>query len=524
MQESPANITDGKGGSSAPAFRGGVAGVLWFFVALVGCLYIYFLNGGPTFYFDTGSYIDRGYGLLSHFFDIPTVRNAALNLDGSVVAELDPKETVRAVGGTRSPVYSVIVGGLASLRHLEAIAWIHAALVLAAIWLPIRITARHFFADMSVAKSVGLTVLLSSLGSLPFYVAFIMPDIFAPILILMLATLTAYSRTMLWWEILFAFSLAGLAIVVHISHIAMAVLLFPCILVLAFLYSRKMWWFAPLLVAMLLGVGAGEQFGFRAAVSSNSGKEVTILPFLTARLIHDQVGYDYLESHCPSDDIPTCKLFQSLSISDDPMRFTASHILFSRESHLGSFQFIEYSEQKEIANRQFGFFFDVLKQYPFRTAISFLRNTLVQVKMNSVDMTLQSAEIIKFMDALNGLSDGGFEDGRLTSDVSWLGPVNILHQLLYGISFSVAAVLVLWPRLLPGQVRILVIVIGLGILANAFILGGVSQPATRYGSRVIWLLPFAATFCLIFTPYFAGSWNNQSAVAKDGKVATGRKT
>jgi hypothetical protein len=37
------------------------------------------------------------------------------------------------------------------------------------------------------------------------------------------------------------------------------------------------------------------------------------------------------------------------------------------------------------------------------------------------------------------------------------------------------------------------VVLGLGILVNALVCGGISQPATRYGARVIWLLPMLAT-------------------------------
>ena len=38
----------------------------------------------------------------------------------------------------------------------------------------------------------------------------------------------------------------------------------------------------------------------------------------------------------------------------------------------------------------------------------------------------------------------------------------------------------------------------LGVLANALVCGGISQPATRYGARVIWLLPLTATIMMIF--------------------------
>ena len=56
------------------------------------------------------------------------------------------------------------------------------------------------------------------------------------------------------------------------------------------------------------------------------------------------------------------------------------------------------------------------------------------------------------------------------------------------------AVLVIWPGLLGRDARIFAAIVILGILGNALICGGISQPANRYGARVIWLLPFTAAF------------------------------
>jgi hypothetical protein len=64
--------------------------------------------------------------------------------------------------------------------------------------------------------------------------------------------------------------------------------------------------------------------------------------------------------------------------------------------------------------------------------------------------------------------------------------------------------MLVWPRALNGRAKVLVTMIGIGVLANAFVMGGVSQPATRYGSRVIWLLPLAAMFCLFFSSLVFG--------------------
>ena len=91
-----------------------------------------------------------------------------------------------------------------------------------------------------------------------------------------------------------------------------------------------------------------------------------------------------------------------------------------------------------------------------------------------------------------------FDHGRLTRDIGWLAPVTTAHHALYILSLLVIVALVLLPHRVPGEIKALAIMVLLGVLANALVCGGISQPATRYGSRVIWLLPLMATILVIF--------------------------
>ncbi len=55
---------------------------------------------------------------------------------------------------------------------------------------PPALLSRVYAPDLPVAALVGLPVLVAAFGSLPFVVSYLMPDIFAPILLLMIATLS----------------------------------------------------------------------------------------------------------------------------------------------------------------------------------------------------------------------------------------------------------------------------------------------------------------------------------------------
>lgn len=71
------------------------------------------------------------------------------------------------------------------------------------------------------------------------------------------------------------------------------------------------------------------------------------------------------------------------------------------------------------------------------------------------------------------------------------------HAAIYAASILALAGLLIAPRGLPAPARIFGAMILAGILANALVCGGISQPATRYGARVAWLLPLTAVLLLL---------------------------
>ena len=73
-----------------------------------------------------------------------------------------------------------------------------------------------------------------------------------------------------------------------------------------------------------------------------------------------------------------------------------------------------------------------------------------------------------------------------------------MHRVVYGLSLAVIAIILVWPGRVAGKIKLFAVVILLGILANAFVCGAVSQPANRYGARVIWLLPMLAGLLSLF--------------------------
>lgn len=482
--------------TGAPALAR-VPGWLWYALALAACLSVLAINGRPLFYWDTVGYITQGSEALEQVGLIdPAPAGATGGADGTVAAA--PKATV---DGSRSIAYSLFFGALAQLGLLDLADLIHAIAVLAAIWLPARIAVRVYAPDLPVAALVGLPVLVAAFGSLPFVVSYLMPDIFAPILLLMIATLVAFARHMTRAECLIALALGAFAVVAHLSHLAIAAAMVPVAILAALILSGWRGFIGIGLVVLILLAGFGQQFAFRAAATRVADAQVVIKPFITARLIQDGVGYAFLEDNCPDAAIRTCLLYAELQKSDDPWRLTASHILFQTDARLGSLKLMSEQDQRLVAEEQRNFFLAVLRDRPVAVLWALTRNTLRQAGMFSVDMTLPTENIVRQHDGVPGMLSGSFQAGRLSPDGPWLRPLTWLQGLLYAASLAVTGLLVVQRDRLPKELRGFAIVLVLGILANAFVCGALSQPATRYGMRVIWLLPLVATMLLLFARF-----------------------
>lgn len=482
--------------------------VLWIAAAVIACLSVFLINGRPLFYFDTVGYISQGHTGLRQLglkgesplaIRIEKIK-AQKAADGTAEPAPDTTEieAENTVDGSRSTVYALTTALLARLHALEGLMLLNIVAVLIAVWLPMRVAERRWGLPVPVSEAVALPVIVACLGSLPFFVAYLMPDTFAPVLLLVIATLTVFGRSMRPWEVILAILVGIFAIVSHLSHLAIGLVMIPASALISVILSRRRWWLPVAYVALIVGAGFTEQSLLRTAAKAVSHAEVVIKPYITARMIEDGPGLIYLDRYCPDAHIPTCKLHEALQWSDDPWRITATHIVFETSPRLGSFRLMTPEDQKAVADDQIRFFFAVLKDQPFGVFRALLRNVLLQAGWVSVDMTIPSDNIVAQNADVTGLALSTFDHGRITRDTGWLGPLTLWHQVFYAAALAVVLALVLLPRRVPGEIKALAAMVLLGILANALVCGGISQPATRYGARVIWLLPLIATILVVF--------------------------
>jgi len=485
--------------TSAKARRVVSMRLAWVLVAALACLSVLLINGRPLFYFDTVGYVDQGNTALAQLHLIPPPEKTI----ETEAAEGGSSGAVRTVDGSRSAFYSVLAASFAQLGALEGILVLNGAALVLAVGLMARLIVRLYAPQRSAAVLGSAGLIAASAGALPFYIAYLMPDLLAPVLILSVALVTAFGRDMTRGELFLAFALAAFAIISHLSHFAIAGLLLLAAVPLSLLTGRGRWWIGPMVIVAVLSVAYAQEKALRLLARSAAHSEVIIKPYITARLIQDGPGLTYLQSHCPNAAIPTCTLYEALSWSDDPYRLTASHIVFEHSKRLGSFRLMTQEDQKIVAQAQVGFLMAVLRDQPIATLGAFIRNSLLQSAMVSIDMTIPSDKMVVSNARVTGTLSGPLIQGRLGTGEGWLDPVTRFQESYYLAALAAALVLLCAPRCLAGGVRVFALMILLGILANAFVCGGISQPATRYGSRVIWLVPMLAAV-LLFLAGFAG--------------------
>ena len=458
------------------------SGLIWLTVAIIMSFGVLTVNGAPLVYYDSFYYDEQGDKILERVF--PSARDT-----GPAATQHDRGEGDEVVTVSRSPVYSLIMSLSWHATPPYAVAVLHAAAVLFSAWLVATAASAAAGGSGFDLTLIAAPVAVAALGALPFYVAYMMPDIFAAVSILMMATLVAFTRSLTRKQLLLALAVLVFAVISHRSHFLIVALAAPVAACVALVSDRKHVLVIGGAIAAAAVLGALEIRAYSAAAERATGKAAAIAPYLTARLIEDGPGYAYLLEHCPDPDIPTCALAEALSRSDDPWRLTAAHIAFERSERLGSFNLMSAEDQVRVSADQRSFYLRVLADRPVAVLSAVVMNTFRQTARGSITMTIPDHYMLDFLRE----RFGPFNAGRLAGDDrSWIVQVDRAHTIVYAMSLGVIAVLCIVPGYATREVKVFAAFVLLGILINAFVCGAVSQPADRYGARVIWLLPFTA--------------------------------
>ncbi len=369
--------------------------------------------------------------------------------------------------------------------HLGVTVWpvvIAQALIAASVLL---LTLRLFLPLAHPLVLLPITALLTVGTSLPWFVSQLMPDLFAGLLVLVLAALLLLPSRLGWVG-------QGVALIFCAGCITMHLSLLPISLAVIVTLLACRWWLrwrvgvaelgrglaVPLLAALVLIVTNGVLIGQFSV--SPYGKI-----FLLNRILVDGPGVRVLERECPRDDWSLCAFAAEIpTITDE------DDILWGTGSVLD-----RAGGYKLVAPQALPIIVSALRAEPGTVLWQAVRNTATQlVSFRTGDALLRPSP---FNDGVWTEVFPAAEQARYRAGSQYrripLVPLSLqlLHVGLGAVATVAVAAGAIGALARRAPVAGLLASVAVSLLANAFVAGALSGVYDRYQSRFVWLAVFA---------------------------------
>ena len=346
-------------------------------------------------------------------------------------------------------------------------------------------------------QTIGIAAALSLLTPLGVYTGFLMPDVFAPLVILCIGALAIYwpqlARSQRW--ILSLILLFGL--LAHASHVALAALLLLLALTARWLSSR---WRGLSVVALMVTAGCitgavAAEWAFSKAVTMAVGAPPMRLPHPMARLIDLGPGTAYLKQSCPGSGFAACAYLPNYpTVWDD--------FLFSTDPGKGAFALADGAVKRRMSDEQLRFAGEVIRFDPAGVVRGISADVLRQLVNFRVDISAYDSRGLAMYEGR--VPDSIFADMQASRAASQQAPLNNwLTVSTYALALASLMVLMgEWlrsgsnaaPPVDPARQQFtnFVWLVVAGVVANAVICATLASSMDRFQARVVWLLPFMA--------------------------------
>jgi len=485
-------------------------------LALVLCV-LALLNGQPFFYPDTPTYLRgaemgaaklAGPGTLKPWLPAPGASAGAAPGATAPAAEPAPPAAPAPTARKLKPLTSVADKVVLAGRSVYYGALLYAGyLVDSNMWLAVAVQALCVAYVLQLlmvqlwglrsGQALAIAAALSLLTPLGIYTGFLMPDVFAPLVILVAGTLAVYWRQLARGQrwLLAAILLFGLC--AHSSHVALAALLLVLGLLarLFFVRWRALSGAALVVLAVCIVAAGAAEWAFGKAVTAAVGVPPLRLPHPMARLIDLGPGTAYLQQHCPGAGYAVCAYVQNFPTAWDDF-------LFSTDPAKGAFALADAEGKRRLSGEQLRFVADVVRFDPLGVTQGVALDVLRQLGLFRGDIGGYSPSIL-------AMYEGRVPD-RIFADMqhSRAGQPWPLNSWLTATTYAAVLAslgMALWLRRrsgrgaiggLPGpaQRRLadFAAVVVAGVVANAAVCAALASSMDRFQARVIWLLPFLA--------------------------------
>ena len=467
------------------------------------------LSGRPFIFYDTWVFYMWGHDViaaLGHPWPVHGAFPAGRNLWASevvsalpaVVDETQFRLTLSAIG-SRSAFYAVPV---ALLRWV----WLAAAAQALVVSACLEVLTRA--AGLRRPAFLAIMAALTAATTLPFFTAFIMPDVFTALAIVAAGTLFffphALSRIATW-------SLSALiayAVTAHTSNllvVAAAVVVGALLIAWTTTIREGLRRAIPGGAALLAGVAmtmAGGQ-----VLAQEFGHPIRNPPFLLARVLVDGPGLAYLEQVCPDAGYVSCELV-------DRQREQKLYSEGFMWPHVGIFPFSprhDPARREQFYAEQWRIVLGTIEHDPIGQASASAKNALWQLVMFKVRPEMNDAlvDVLRLPLRRAGITasltpnvDACLAGDGQGCNLTVRGWMWRYLQLWQHAVVALASLLIAY-RLLPGLAsgfrqpalsrdQLFALFACCLVVTNAVVCGVLSGPYNRYQARVVWLIPLAS--------------------------------
>jgi hypothetical protein len=466
-------------------------------------------NGRPSLFGDTKAYFVLG-EQIAEKIAIAKPGQSVTDLAASAGAEPQSegglKERVNhalTVAATRSPYYGFYLFALAHLGTFWLVAAIQACL---AAWL-IFVFSRAASPSGGIKLYYANIALAAFLSTLPLFVGFMSPDIAAGLGVLAAASLTLFPERISTMNKLALGALILFSLLCHPTHKfligAVACAGFFGLRfagVTANIAARR----ALILIALVVAGGLGWS-AYRASAKLIYHEELRSPPFLTARLLEDGPGRDYLRSACAANPAA----FELCRFQDRPLD-NAETILWVHNPDTGVFGQADNATRVRLIEEQWRFVWGVLRFAPVSQIAASTRNFVRELMRFRVDDITDASEVMADPEfavlrrMLPGSEPCWTQPGLCASALpdKLLGWVTgLVFVLSLALSIAIAGWNLNKHRTGSKRAAALLGIMVLALIVNAAVCGIFSGPFARYQTRITWLFPLTFTAILALCRY-----------------------
>jgi hypothetical protein len=442
-----------------------------FLLGVVLLLLVPLLHGSPFIFHDSGTYYLYGEHIVS------TIA-AAIERNRAAIIPLGELE--ESYVGARSPTFSLLLYLTASAATL----WGVVAAQAAAAALLLLTFAKAVCAARWTRCYWALLPVLVMGSSLPYFVAYAMPDVFAGLGALALILIVLHGQELskgahlaAWATLAFSASSHGTLPIVFAAAAAAGLL--GRMLVARLGRTRLV--VLSVGSAILAGALAGP--AYREAERRVFAHPIASPPFVTARVLEDGTGVDYLEEACAeAKPYALCRLKIEAPVNSDTF-------LWNKAGEGGVYLATDAATREALREEQARFVIGTVSSRPVEQ---------LRVSLGNWWQQLRLVEVVEpLWDPGTQASYHLFQStGNLPRFHMGLAPEPALAAIRSAVLWTSLAglgLLALWA--LNGRdphgryVLTFLLILAVVIVANAAVCGILSKPYPRYQSRLIWLLP-----------------------------------